>query len=154
MGDMVSCPLCKGIFPISEGDASLTDDGKPVAYHGCKVACGAILVSSQMFTTTVPSSGAAPGAGEGAMEQGFGSIGAGLIASYQDEPLADAERFRGRFRVLDQTTGEPVSAMEARVRSTGGQYLTGATDANGFTQWVERDAAEALAFDLTQQQQP
>ena len=33
MGDMVSCPLCKGIFPISEGDASLIDDGKPVAYH-------------------------------------------------------------------------------------------------------------------------
>ncbi len=122
-----------------------------MAYLGCKVACGVILVSSQKFTTTVQSSGAAPGAGEGAIEQGFGSIGAGLIASYQDEPLDDAERFRGRFQVLDQDTGQPVSAIEARVRSTGGQYLTGTTDAEGFTQWVERDAAEALAFDLTQQ---
>ena len=150
MGDMVSCPLCKGIFPISEGDASLIDDGKPVAYHGCKVACGAMLISSQMFTTTVPSSGAAPGAGEQAGEHGFGSIGSGLIAGYQDEPLDDTERFRGRFQVLDQQTGEPVSALDARVRSTGGQYLTDTTDAEGFTQWVERDAAEALAFDLTQ----
>ena len=156
MGDMVSCPLCKGIFSISQGDASLIDDGKPVAYHGCKVACGATLISSQMFTTTVPSSGAAPGAGEGVgekvFEQGFGAIGAGLMAGYQDEPLGEAERFRGRFQVLDQETGEPVSAIEARVRSTGGQYLTGTTDAEGFTEWVERDAAEALAFDLTQQQ--
>ena len=155
---MVSCPLCKGIFPISQGDASLIDDGKPVAYHGCKVACGATLISSQMFTTTVPSNGAAPGAGdgadEGAIEQGYGAIGAGLIAGYQDEPLDDSERFRGRFQVLDQETGEPVSAIEARVRSTGGQYLTGTTDAEGSTEWVERDAAEALAFDLTQPQQP
>lgn len=54
-GDMVSCPLCKGVFPISQGDPSLIDDGKPVAYHGCKVACGATLISSQIFTTTVPS---------------------------------------------------------------------------------------------------
>lgn len=151
MGDMVSCPLCKGIFPIIQGDSSLIDDGKPVAYHGCKVACGATLISSQIFTTTVPSNGASPGARDSAHGPGFGSIGAGLLASYQNEWLENSGRFRGRFQVLDQDTGRPVSAIEARVRSTGGQYLTGTTDAEGFTQWVERDAAETLAFDLTQQ---
>jgi uncharacterized Zn-binding protein involved in type VI secretion len=89
MGDMVSCPRCKGVFPISQGDAGLIDYGKPVAYHGCKVACGATLIASQHFSTTVPSSGAAPAAEESAMAQGFGGIGAGLIASYQDEALDD-----------------------------------------------------------------
>ena len=79
-------------------------------------------------------------------------MGGGLIAGYQDEPLDGAQRFRGRFQVLDQETGKPVSAVESRVRSTGGKYLTGTTDAEGFTQWVERDAAEALAFDLPQPQ--
>lgn len=59
VGDMVACPRCKGIFPISQGDNSLKDDGRAVAYHGCKVACGAVLISSQMLTNTVPSSGGA-----------------------------------------------------------------------------------------------
>jgi uncharacterized Zn-binding protein involved in type VI secretion len=151
-GDMVSCPLCKGVFPIIQGHVGLTDDDKPVAYHGCKVACGATLISSQTFTTIEPLSGAVPGAGEGPIAQGFGSVGAGLIAGYQDEPLDNAQRFRGRFQLLDQATGEPLSGVEARVRSSDGQSLIGTTDAEGFTQWVERDAAEALAFDLTQQQ--
>jgi uncharacterized Zn-binding protein involved in type VI secretion len=159
VGDMVACPRCKGIFPISQGDGSLTEDGRAVAYHGCKVACGATLIGSQMHTTTQPSGGAAPGAASGgpsenALAKGFGGIGAGLMASYQDEPLDEAgRRFRGRFQVLDLTSGEPVVEQAVRVRSTGGQYLTGSTDAEGFTQWVERDASEALAFDLTEQAQ-
>lgn len=158
IGDMVACPRCKGIFPISQGDASLTEDGKPVAYHGCKVACGASLISSQQLTTTDPSGGpgqgAAGGATDGALRKGFGDIGSGLAAGYQDEALDDTgERFRGRFQVLDLTSGEPVTGQSVRVRSTGGQYLTGASDAEGFTQWVERDASEALAFDLTEPEQ-
>ncbi|MEO5933368.1 MAG: PAAR domain-containing protein [Duganella sp.] len=159
MGDMVACPRCKGVFPISQGDASLIEDGRPVAYHGCKVACGAVLISSQMLTSTEPSSGAAPNAAGGASDdmlaKGLGAIGAGLVAGYQDEPLDDtAQRFRGRFQVLDLTSGEPVTGQPVRVRSTGGQYLTGSTDAEGYTQWVERDAGEALAFDLADPGQP
>lgn len=150
-GDMVSCPLCKGVFPIIQGDPSLTDDGNPVAYHGCKVACGATLISSQIFTTTVPSSGTASGNRDGTMAQTVGAIGAGLSAGYQDEALADTQRFRGRFQVIDQATGKPVSGIETRVRSTDGQYRTGITDADGYTEWVERDVMEALAFDLVQQ---
>jgi uncharacterized Zn-binding protein involved in type VI secretion len=155
-GDMVSCPLCKGIFPISQGDPGLIDDGKEVAYHGCKVYCGAMLISSQIFTTTVPSSGAEAvestmDAENEAIQEGFGLIGAGLVAGYQDETLSNKQHFRGRFQVLDQTTGKPVSGIKARVRSTGGQYLTGTTGSDGFTQWVEHEATEALAFDLVQQ---
>ena len=155
VGDMVACPRCKGVFPISQGDNSLIEDGRAVAYHGCKVACGASLISSQMHTTTDPSGGAAPGAFGGASDdalpKGFGAIGAGLAAGYQDEPLDETgELFRGRFQVMDLTSGEPVASQTVRVRSTGGQYLTGTTDAEGFTQWVERDASEALAFDLTE----
>lgn len=152
VGDMVSCPRCKGIFPISQGDTSLFDDGKPVAYHGCKVACGATLISSQNFTITTPSGGSAPGIKEETFAKGFGSIGSNLVAGYQDETLGNAQRFRGRFQVLDQSTGEPVPGVEARVRSMDGRYVTGTTDGEGFTQWVEREAMEALAFDLIQQQ--
>ena len=156
VGDMVSCPRCKGVFPIIQGDASLTDDGRAVAYHGCKVACGATLMSSQMLTLTEPSGGAAHGAAEAgakeALARGFGSIGGCSMAVYRDEALDEAgQRFRGRFQLVDQSTGEPIAGESVRVRSTGGQYMTGTTNAEGFTDWVERDAKEVLAFELIEQ---
>ena len=155
MGDMVACPRCKGVFPISQGDPTLIVYGAPAAYHGCRVACGAILLSRQMVTTTDSGTDSGGGAGAGANDgggmsavaQGFGSIGNGLAASYENQPADDqAERFLGRFQLIDQTTGAP--SIGHSVRSTGGQYLTGTTDGEGYTQWVERDAAEALAFDI------
>jgi uncharacterized Zn-binding protein involved in type VI secretion len=115
VGDMVACPRCKGVFPISQGNNSLIEDGQAVAYHGCKVACGASLIASQMHTTTEPSGDAAAGAvgstSDEVLTKGFGAIGSNLIAGYQDEPLdATGERFRGRFQVLDLSSGEPVQA--------------------------------------------
>jgi len=153
VGDMVSCPRCRGVYPISQGDPSAMVDGAAAAYHGCKVACGASLIAGQQNTVTDPSAGAAQGAAADsdsqALAQGLGAIGAGLMASNQDEPLDDSgQRFRGRFQVLSRASGEPASSQAIRLRSTGGQYLTGQTDAEGFTQWVERDADESLAFDM------
>jgi uncharacterized Zn-binding protein involved in type VI secretion len=45
-GHKVSCPLCKGIFPIAEGSSTYTVDGTPVALDGMKTACGAGLIVS------------------------------------------------------------------------------------------------------------
>lgn len=155
VGDMVSCPRCRGVFPIAEGDQSLVDHGKAVAYAGCKTACGATLIASQMFSFTEPSSGAGQGVSPSTVSdtlmQGFGHVGAGLASAYEEAPAAAGDaQFRGRFQLVDATTGEPVRNQAVRVRSTGGQYLTGSTDENGFTAWVERDAREALAFDLVE----
>lgn len=148
-GDMVSCPKCKGVFPIAQGDMNFISDGAAVAYHGCKVACGATLIGAkQGITTTVPHGGAAPGAG-GGLDDRFGLISGTMAAAYEDERVdPEGQRFKGRFQVLDRITGEPVAATSVRVRSTDGQYLLGETDGDGYTQWVERDATEALAFDL------
>ena len=72
-----------------------------------------------------------------------------MAAAYEDEPVdSDGQRFKGRFQVLDRITGQPVDPTSVRVRSTDGKYLAGQTDGEGYTQWVERDANEALAFDL------
>ena len=155
VGDMVSCPRCRGIFPIAEGDQSLVDDGKAVAYAGCKTACGATLIANQMSSFTEPSSGAGQGASPSTardtLMQGFGHVGAGFASAYEEEPAAAGDaQFRGRFQLVDATTGEPVCNQAVRVRSTGGQDLTGSTDENGFTAWVERDTREALAFDLVE----
>lgn len=73
-----------------------------------------------------PSSGAAPnasdGPGDGNLAAGFGMVGSGLAAAYQDEPSsADSQRFQGRFQLVSIDTGEPIPGKSVRVRSTSGQ---------------------------------
>ncbi|WP_454725136.1 MULTISPECIES: PAAR domain-containing protein [Cupriavidus] len=46
VGHQVSCPKCKGIFPIVEGSSTLNVEGVAVALHGMKTACGARLIAS------------------------------------------------------------------------------------------------------------
>lgn len=150
LGDMVACPKCKGVFPISEGDRSNIVDGAPVAYHGCKVACGATLISSQIYTLTNPSSGAAPGAvdeADSALER-FGNVGAGLAAAYEDAPAETPGRFKGRFQLVDLETGEPVKGEVVRYGPGGGELEQGTTDDEGYTGWTERDVKVALSFAL------
>lgn len=52
-GDEVSCPKHPDVKPnvILEGDASMTDDGVPIARHGHKATCGCILISSAAAST-------------------------------------------------------------------------------------------------------
>jgi len=45
-GDTVSCPQCKGVFPIQPEQGDRKHNGKLVAYDGDKAACGAKLISS------------------------------------------------------------------------------------------------------------
>lgn len=53
VGDKVTCPIPgHGTTVIVEGDPTMILDGKPVARHGDKCACGAVLISSQVVSTT------------------------------------------------------------------------------------------------------
>lgn len=47
VGHMVSCPLCLVTYPIVEGVATFTIDGKQPAVDGMKTSCGAALIASQ-----------------------------------------------------------------------------------------------------------
>lgn len=46
-GHLVSCPLCKGNYPIIEGVDNYLVDNKNPAVEGMKTACGATLIASQ-----------------------------------------------------------------------------------------------------------
>ncbi|PHV24928.1 hypothetical protein CSQ93_26620 [Janthinobacterium sp. BJB426] len=51
VGDKVACPLPgHGVCPIVSGDPGFIVDGKPVARHGDKTSCGALLIASQQAT--------------------------------------------------------------------------------------------------------
>jgi uncharacterized Zn-binding protein involved in type VI secretion len=148
VGDQVACKKCRGIYPIAEGDPSLIEDGKAVAYHGCKVACGAMLIGGPQFlTTTSPSHGI--GSTATALLDGFGAVDDGKAAAYEDEPVdEDEKRWRGRFRIVDDATRTPIAGEAVRVQVTDGRVLGGTTDADGYTQWVERDASVSLSLEL------
>ena len=47
VGDLVSCPKCKGNFPIIEGSSIMLANGRGIALEGMKTACGAELIASQ-----------------------------------------------------------------------------------------------------------
>ena len=144
LGDMVACPRCKGVYPIVQGDPTLTDEGRPVAYHGCKTACGATLLAQQSMTTTQPRAGG--GSNAAGTVTTAGAVGAGLLASYDSGE--DRQQHLGRFQLIDQSTGQPVSGRRVRVTTGDGQVLEGATDADGYTDWVQRHAPDSLQFEL------
>jgi uncharacterized Zn-binding protein involved in type VI secretion len=56
IGHKVSCPKCKGTYPIVEGVMTTTFYGKGVAVAGMKTACGATLIATQ-FTDIVETAG-------------------------------------------------------------------------------------------------
>lgn len=149
VGDMVSCPQCKGVFPIVERDAQLCDRGAPIAYHGCKNACGASLISSQTLVSAEPPWGAAPGTHAAAAGARAGSIGSGLAASYADQAAAAADGpYRGRFRLVDHGSGEPIRGRQVRISVSDGVSILDKTDDDGYTSWIERDTAQTLALHL------
>jgi len=45
-GDLVSCPKCRGVFPILVSGSERKHHGKKVAFDGDEAACGAKLISS------------------------------------------------------------------------------------------------------------
>ncbi|EJN01738.1 PAAR domain-containing protein [Herbaspirillum sp. YR522] len=51
VGDLTTCPRCKGTFPIANGAGDMTSMGQAPAREGDKTACGATLIASQAVST-------------------------------------------------------------------------------------------------------
>lgn len=139
LGDMVSCPRCGGIFPIVRvKQRNMALGERPVATDGDKMACGATLIAFQGNATVMPTAGASSGAstpavGGGAIPLPVGSIRGGL--------------HRGRFQAVGDDTGQPIPNHPYTVTGSGGQIVSGRTDENGYTDWVESNGSTSLAFD-------
>ena len=64
VGDLVSCPKCKGVFPIIEGADDMGVSDKQIARQGDRTACGARLIASQTLAGWDGAGGTGDGAGE------------------------------------------------------------------------------------------
>jgi uncharacterized Zn-binding protein involved in type VI secretion len=92
VGDMTSCPKCRGQFAITSGLSGFTSMDHPPAVHGDKTACGATLIGSTPTSTADNTSGSAAGAssdsdsptaqGDASGEQaGQGTVGTSAISA-------------------------------------------------------------------------
>jgi hypothetical protein len=105
--------------------------GRPPAFQGDKTACGATLIASQAVATAQPTGG---------------PIGNGDPTVSHQSVTESTGPYRGRFQVLDETTGRPIPNHPYSLQTADGQTITGSTDANGYTQWHEADAPASLQF--------
>ncbi|KWE02689.1 PAAR domain-containing protein [Burkholderia ubonensis] len=137
LGDMVSCPRCGGVFPIVKvkTDLHMTFNGRPVASDGDMTACGATLIATQSSATASPTGGVG------------NPIGGGRSVVAQQASADQTGPHRGRFQVLDDDTGMPVANHPYTVTGSDGSTVTGTTDENGYTGWLETGRAASLSFE-------
>jgi len=133
VGDMVTCPICRGTFPILTG-ASHFLNGREVARQGDVTACGAKLIASQS-TATIDD------------ESEISTTAAVVLAPRQ--PLAassadNSETYAIKFRALDHETGEPIPECVYILKRENGTQHGGITDQEGFTEIVETLVPEQI----------
>lgn len=143
-GDLTTCPKCGGIYPIVQGNDGMIVDGAPAAYHGAKTACGATLIAGQFVASHELINGSGQGTGEASHPSHPDSVGSGLLGTFES---AAETLYRGRFRLVDEGTGQPIAGRKVRVNTSAGPQ-EGVTDAGGYTEWIEHEHAETLGFEL------
>jgi uncharacterized Zn-binding protein involved in type VI secretion len=131
VGHMVSCPQCKGVFPIIEGDATFTAHGKAIALHGMRTACGAQLISStDGFATVKHPRGGTVFAN--ANEKG------GLF--HAPASSVDANLFDDMYVLLDSKTQAPLANTEYALVQASSEPEFGTTDSKGRTHLLASEA--------------
>nr|WP_306437377.1 PAAR domain-containing protein [Cupriavidus taiwanensis] len=119
MGHLVVCPRCKGTFPIIEGPAHVTVNGTPVAMHGMRTACGAVLLASSVLTVAEHPLPGAP------------------LAAYMTHSTAAttlvSDVYNDLFVLRDRATGKPMPHVDYAIRRASGEIEYGRTNAHGQT---------------------
>ncbi|MBU0783220.1 MAG: PAAR domain-containing protein [Gammaproteobacteria bacterium] len=119
MGHKVACPLCKGVFPIAQGNPAHTFNNVPLAYEGMKTACGASLIASQASTThTSPT----------------GSVARVAEQQIPDNPLGNQTEDKVvQFVIRHHETQEPLEGVPYSIKLSTGATETGHSNADGLT---------------------
>jgi hypothetical protein len=125
VGDKVTCPKKGhgGVTIIATGDPTFIMDGRPVARHGDKTACGATLISSQVVTYTEEVGGA----------NRSGSGGAVAAAAVLKQPAVTPVRFEWDEQVKLAVSGDTavVVGLPWFIRSADGRTFSGRLGEDG-----------------------
>jgi len=126
VGDKVTCPKKgHGTNEIVTGDLTMVIDGKAVAYHGCKTACGAMLISGQSVTTVDFGGG------------GGGDASAAAGSKAAADALAQASTLKLPFDEQAQLVG--AAGMPWLIKTRTGRTLSGVVGEDGLLPRMDSD---------------
>jgi uncharacterized Zn-binding protein involved in type VI secretion len=139
VGDQVTCPKRNhGTTVIVTGDPTMIIDGQPAARHGDRCACGAILISSQVVSSTSDGGASSPQAASDA--QKAAAEAAGLMARL-------TQQYDDQLVLIDDATGQPLVHAQYAIKRASGELEFGTTDEQGRTH-VLSATAEAEAVEI------
>jgi uncharacterized Zn-binding protein involved in type VI secretion len=121
VGDTYACPK-HGPNPIVTGAPSVFGQRQLVAHVGSKTACGAIITSGSPDTF----------------------VDAPVSGNSEDVACIGSGDFSEQFRLVDESTGEPVIGVAYRIRTQSGLVHEGKTDDDGKTVRVYTKEAEEV----------
>ncbi len=133
-GDGHMCPKCKCWSVVIKSHDHVIMDGKPVAYVGDKLSCGATIQPQQFHV--VGDSGSPY------------SSATSSTAPAEDRFLPQTEEHGIKFQLKDQATGKPLVQQYFKLKSPDGTEIEGFTDKSGYTELI-KTGTEAKEVDLT-----
>lgn len=127
-GDGHFCPRCKCWSTVVKSHDHVIFDGKPVAYVGDQLTCGARILPQQSHVV-----------GESGSYYGGNNLA--------DNKLVDTLNYGHRFRLTDKATNEPLVNICYEIIKNN-QSFHGTTDKNGYTELITSDQAEEIRINI------
>lgn len=133
-GDGHMCPKCKCWSVVIKSHDHVIMDGKPVAYVGDKLSCGASIMPQQFHV--VGDSGSPY------------SSAASSSTPVQDSFVPQTDEHGLKFQLKNQETGKPLAQQYFKLKGPDGTEIEGFTDKSGYTELI-KTGTEAKEVDLT-----
>ncbi|MDC5642762.1 PAAR domain-containing protein [Acinetobacter baumannii] len=129
-GDGHMCPKCRCWSVVIKSHDHIIMDGKPVAYAGDKLSCGATIQPQQSHVV--------------------GDSGSPYSRSSENtntSSFVPTLQYGQRFLLQDELTGEPLSNVCYEIEKSG-NIIHGKTDENGFTDLITSENKEEIQIHI------
>lgn len=160
VSDPTACPLPgHGTNPIAAGSGDVFFDGLPAAREGDASACGGAMVGDLATTVLINGKPAATVGSVGShgnkVTAGSGTVIIGNSHSpapfVPPLPVEIQWSFNEHFVINCQDSGKPLAGVAYTLKTASGKIINGITGADGKTQKISSDQAEALELVIEQQ---
>lgn len=148
-GDGHMCPKCRCWSTVIKSHDHIIMDGKPVAYVGDKLSCGATIMPQQFHVV-----------GESGSPYSGSSTSSTALAQNNFVEDKSNEIHKVQFKLVDVDTNKPLPAMlyEIHSKESGKLLVQGYTDKSGMTAIYESEykpeSVELITVDLSKPLDP
>lgn len=160
VSDPTACPLPgHGTNPIAAGSGDVFFDGLAAAREGDASACGGALVGDLATTVLINGKPAATVGSVGSHGNKVTARSGTVIIGNSHSPAPFVPPlpveiqwpFNEHFVINCQDSGKPLAGVAYTLKTASGKIINGVTGADGKTQKISSDQAEALELVIEQQ---